>query len=204
MNVHVAIKSCLKYSDRRAACEDTWLQHIDWEWNFIIGRDANGGLPTVPNAIVCDVDDGFGRMAPKVWCACVYALENNAHRLLIVDDDTYVSTRIRDVSPRGDYVGFVRTQGFGALEHVPYIQGSAYWLSAKAMEFIVEAKGIMVPGIIDDGAVGRALDGKVALTHDRRYWPGPEASPILMNNNLITTHKCLPANMRFIHRNAQL
>ena len=197
MKIAIAIKSCHRYADRRYACEATWIPKLDCDWFFVLGRDSNGSVLDVPNALNCDVADEFGRMAPKVWCACKYALEENVQRLFICDDDTYVCVPRLNACGMSfqDYVGFVRPAGFD----VPYIQGSGYWLSAKAMEHVVAAQSVMRPGVIDDGAVGLALDGKVALVHDRRYEPGPDPTRITKENALITTHKCLPGVMQQVH-----
>ncbi len=70
------------------------------------------------------------------------------------------------------------------------------------MEQVVLHKEIMRPGVIDDGAVGQCLVDRVPFTHDWRYWPGPDScehTP-LPQNNTITTHKCLPAQMKVAHK----
>lgn len=202
MKQAIAIKSCHRYPDRRQAQLATWLPDVDWDYFFLVGNCPPGVRPSASeddsHVLNCDVADEFGRMAPKVWCACRYALGSNITNLFICDDDTYACfPRLKAAgygSRRLDYVGWVRTCS------VPYIQGSAYWLSERAMEYVVKAADIMRPGVIDDGAVGTALVDKVPFTHDYRYDPGPEAARRpLKGNMVITAHKCLPARMHEVH-----
>lgn len=150
---------------------------------------------------MCPVSDDFKDIAPKVRIACRYALDTNVEHMLVCDDDTYARPErlIKSGFEKHDYVGFMRTSGLDYNRGVPYAQGSAFWLSARAMERIVTST-VMVPGIIDDGAVGQALVDKVPFVHDHRYWPGPNAEIVPdKNNNVITTHKCLPDVMRRMH-----
>lgn len=200
----VAIKSCHKHSARRAAQLATWIPQLDCDFFFLIDNHTNGNVgPVIADSLACAVSDAFADIAPKVWVACRYGLEQNVDNLFVCDDDTYavVSRLMKSGFQKHDYVGFVRPYGDVANGNVPYIQGSAYWLTARAMEQIVLSSE-MRPGIIDDGAVGRALYGKVPMTHDARYWPGPtcEGHIPLPENDLITTHKCLPGIMEACHK----
>lgn len=200
----IAVKSCHKYAARRQAMMESWLPFISWaDWFFVIGNCPPNQRPSVmgedPRILLCDVPDDWGNMAPKVRCACRHALDSNVDHLFICDDDTFVDPqRLAEASRRlRDYVGFMRTWGLDYNGNIPYAQGSAYWLSARSMEIVIKAGDVMRPGIIDDGAVGQALDGKVALTHDRRYWPGPNLEFVpAPNNNLISTHKAQPDQMK--------
>lgn len=202
-NIKVAIKSCHKHAARRQNQQETWLRHLDADFFYLIGNPTpqNGG-PTLPEVLSCDVSDEFENIAPKIKVACRYALDENADFLFVCDDDTYVrpDRLLRSGFIHGDYIGFMRTSGLDYNKGVPYAQGSAYWLSARAMELVV-LSSVMQNGIIDDGAVGQALVDKVPFTHDWRYEPGPH--PIrrpLPENNLITTHKCHSADlMQSVH-----
>lgn len=200
----VAIKSCIKYEPRRAACLQTWLPELDWaDFFFITGNPTPGmGGPTITDTLACNVSDEFANIAPKIRCACMYALDNNAEHLFVCDDDTYVRSDrlLQSGFQKHDYVGFLRVGPLGYNGDVPYAQGSAYWLSARAMELIILSPE-MREGVIDDGAVGRALVDKVGFVHDWRYEPGPfwaNRRP-LPQNNIITTHKCLPDEMPRAH-----
>lgn len=200
LKVIVAIKSCHVHAARRYACKTTWLPALDWaESFFIVGRGQS--LP-VAGSLQCDVSDTFQNIAPKVRCACMYALEVGAHFMFVCDDDTYVvPARLRAAVPVGqDYVGHLRVGHLGYNGEVPYAQGSGYWVSAHAMELIVASPEIK-EGVIDDGAVGRALINKVAFVHDRRYVPGPVCSDVLSVPGWITAHKCLPTQMQMVHEN---
>jgi hypothetical protein len=203
MNCAIAIKSCHKHSARRAAVTDTWRKQIDFaDAFFVIGAPTK---PDIFGALMCDVSDEFANIAPKIGCACAYALSRNSDLLFVCDDDTYVRpdrlARAAEELVWGtslDYVGFMRTSGLGYNNGVPYAQGSAYWLSARAMEMIVDSPAIR-PGVIDDGAVGQALIGRVPFTHDWRYRVGPEYDEAFGYRDWITTHKCLPDAMYRVH-----
>ena len=202
----IAIKSCHKHAERRQAQIDTWLRDFDGEYFFLVGKPCQPARGiTVPwcNTLWCPVSDAFADIAPKVWHACKHALEENITNLFICDDDTYVrpDRLLKSGFQNADYIGWVRPTWMrnGIEYNEPYIQGSAVWLSERAMAHVVESK-VMVPGVIDDGALGRALAGKVFLTHDSRYYPGPVAPLITENNNLISSHKMLPEQMRSAHR----
>jgi hypothetical protein len=208
MNLLVAIKSCQKYGARRQSQLDTWLPQLDWaEYRFLIGGPHVPGKE-VPDSLMCDCDDSFQNIAPKIVAACGYGLQSNVEAMLVCDDDTYarpdrlLKTYLADIRGKLDCVGFLRTSGVDYNNGIPYPQGSAYWLSKRAMEYVVCSRE-MKPGVIDDGAVGRALDGKVLLSHDRRYEVGPyvtfETAPH-PKNETITAHKALPDVMYQLHR----
>jgi len=198
--VAVAIKSCHKHADRRAAQLATWLPELDADFFFLIGSPAPVGND---DFLYCRTSDAFSDIAPKVFLACKYALDENVTNLFVCDDDTYARPErlMRSYFWKGDYIGFMRTSGLDYNQGVPYAQGSAFWLSERSMERIATCPDIMVSGVIDDGAVGRCLIDTVQFIHDYRYEPGPypERSP-LPDNNIITTHKCLPAQMREVHK----
>lgn len=199
----VAIKSCQAYASRREAQLATWLPELDADFFWILGNPtpANGG-PVIMDSFSCDVSDAFENIAPKILHACHYALNENVEHLFVCDDDTYVQPKRLAESGfwNFDYVGHLRVTGLDYNKNIPYAQGSAYWLSARSMEQIVLRPDILKNGIIDDGAVGQALIDKVPFTHDWRYEPGPFADRApLKGNNVITTHKCLPNIMWYVH-----
>ena len=109
----VAIKSCHRYADRAAAQRETWIQDLEADYFHLVGICPPGTRPAPadPHTLACDVSDAFADIAPKVWCACRYALEASLQSLFICDDDTYVvPARLAQAATRRDYVGFVRTQ----------------------------------------------------------------------------------------------
>ena len=199
MRALTVIKSCQRYIARRQAVRETWLPLLDWtEHLFVIGGPGNvreDDVLHLPNHA-----DDFPNIAPKVAMACRWAVGRGYDYVFVCDDDTYVRPlRLESAVPVGsDYVGYLRDgAGFGT----PYIQGSAYWLSRRAAE-IVAYSTYMVNGVIDDGAVGQALLGQVHFVHDDRYEPGPiwnQRYP-RRDNDLVTTHKCLPGDMRAVHQ----
>lgn len=200
MKLSIAIKSCHKFAERRKAQLDTWLKDVDCDFFFLIGDQK----PSEQDVLWCDgASDAFQNIAPKVKTACLYALGENVTNLLVCDDDTFI--RWAEMMTSGfhkfDYVGHLRTDDIAYNLHVPYAQGAAYWLTDRSMEHIVrDVHNKMRNGIIDDGAVGQCLDGKVPLNHDRRYWPGPylPQPDIAAGSKLVSLHKCTPAEMHAI------
>lgn len=208
MNVIVLIKSCHKYAARRVACRETWLSRLDWaDYKFIVGQQDAGGLKScqliTDDTVAFDTSDAFPNIAPKICHAFLYALSRDFDFAFVVDDDTYViPERLKESEYwRHDYAGYVRIGDQRFNNGKPYIQGAGYWVSARAMECAFRSDILRRNGIIDDGAVGQALYGRVPFVHDDRYEPGPDWHDRYpeKNNNVITTHKCLPDGMRAIH-----
>lgn len=197
LKVKLAIKSCHRNADRRQAQLDTWLPELDADFFFLVGKPVED----IPDVLSIPVSDAFEDIAPKVHAACHYALNENTDFLCILDDDTYLRPErlLNSNFWKADYIGFMRTSGLFYNQEIPYAQGSCLWLSRRAMEHVLRSK-VMVPGVIDDGALGRALVDRVQFTHDYRYYPGPvpEVRP-LPENKIISTHKCLPPQMRWVH-----
>lgn len=206
MRFFVAIKSAHKHAARRKAQMDTWLPRLRQfaEWYYLIGQPT---APAIPDALMCECDDAFQNIAPKIVAACDYMLQTNSDGMFVMDDDTYaVPERLQAAAVafynRGlDYVGFLRTSGLDYNDGKPYAQGSCYYLSARAAGLVLDSAE-MKPGIIDDGAVGRALYQKVAFCHDDRFQPGPyptmDTAP-LPSNSIISSHKALPDVMNQLH-----
>lgn len=189
MKPAIAIKSCHTYDNRRKVQLDTWLRNVDADFFFVLGNTSACDMPSLTDALVCDVSDDYKDLAPKVFNACEYALTENVTNLLVCDDDTYIHWPRMLVSgfEELDYLGFVRNYG-----PVPYMQGSCFWLNERAMHAIVSSSS-MLPGVPDDVAVGRCLYGKVPFTHEHRYqvggpYPEPEQWPS-KTNNIIASHK---------------
>jgi len=194
MNPAIAIKSCHRYPDRRLAQIDTWLRNADIDFFFLMGRPQS----MVADALMCDVSDAFADIAPKILCACEYALEQGITNLIVADDDTYLSVPrlLKSGFEHFDYFGFVRN-----YSDVPYMQGSCYTLSERAMERIIKHKDLLVNGVPDDVAVGRSLYGEVPFTHEHRFQvgdPQPKWWPYTANN-IIACHKMNTAQMRACH-----
>lgn len=198
--VLVVIKSCHKYAERRAAQRASWLQSLKWDRLYVVG---DGPAIKEENLVQFKVPDGWGNMAPKVAKGCEWGAAHDYDFIFICDDDTYaVPARLEAAIPEGqDYVGWYRSDG-GTLYNWPYLQGSGYWLSKRAAAILAQSP-IMGPGIPDDVAAGKVLffTGGMQISHDNRYYPGPIGAlgRPLAGNEYITTHKCLPANMKEIH-----
>lgn len=198
MKIRIAIKSCHKYAARQQAQRDTWLKNCDVEYAFLVG-DSSQGCPSFDcGRLHCPSSDAFADIAPKVRYACVRALQENVTHLFICDDDTYVRPERLLLSEyqEHDYIGFVRNYG-----NCPYMQGSSFWLSSRAMQYIVNHPEKMPNGVPDDVAVGAALYGKVHFVHEHRFAVGdpyPQRTP-LASNNIISSHKHLPDSMYRVH-----
>lgn len=197
----VIIKSCHRHYLRRCAIRDTWLPGLTWDRMFALGvKPANvGSVVGEANCLRFDVSDDFKDIAPKLAAALDWGLINGFGPFFICDDDTYVvPARLESLPSEGgfDYLGWYRADG-GTPYPLPYIQGAGYFLSRLAARVVLVSKE-MIDGVPDDVAVGRACyrDNRVNWTHDVRFHPGPvpELAP-----ERITTHKCLPDDMRRIH-----
>jgi hypothetical protein len=202
MNLKLAIKSYRYYEARRKAQLETWLPAANIDYFFVIGDTPR--LERKDNTLFLPVDDAYQNLAPKVWYACGYALEEGTDFLCILDDDTYLRPERLLALPwdRFDYYGFVRTNtGAGKYAGIPYMQGSCFVLSRLAMACIVGKQDAMCFGIPDDIAVGHCLDGCVSLTHDRNFVVGdpypPESLWPTVGNKTIAIHSCPP----FLSRN---
>ena len=208
MNPHkyaIAIKSCHKHAARRQIQLDTWLDHCDDDFFFVLGRSPGLSLGqvdyvTYKDALMCDVSDDFKDIAPKVLGAVQYSLEQNVTNLVVVDDDTYLCwPRLASSGfQKFDYLGFVRD-----YDDRVYMQGSCYSLSERAMERIMKNNHCMTSGIPDDVAVGRCLYGEVPFTHEHRFAVGvpyPESTRWPQSSNeIIASHKANRDIMYRIH-----
>ncbi len=206
----VIIKSCRIHSSRRQSCRDTWLKNLKCPYFFAVGE----GCEEEQDSIKFSVSDEFKNIAPKLQQALIHGIHKGHTHFFICDDDTFVATDRLMTSGFLDLrvghagsTGFVRTSWTidGRSRNLPYLQGSAFWLS-RAAAIIVSKSPEMKNGIIDDGAVGLALSGKIPLVHDRRYWPGPDCTEEFPNlkNDVITTHKVAPAMMQQLYRDCHI
>jgi hypothetical protein len=204
MNPHkyaIAIKSCHKHAERRQAQLDTFLKYGDADFFFVTGNPIPGnGGPVIMDSLACDVSDAFVDIAPKVLAAVEYSLDSNVTNLVVADDDTYLCwpRMLASGFQKFDYLGFVRN-----YSECPYMQGSCFCLSERAMERIMKNSFYLRNGVPDDVAVGRALYGEVPLTHEHRFsvgapYPAPRMWPAKVND-IIAAHKLLPALMRDCH-----
>jgi hypothetical protein len=204
MNPHkyaLAIKSCHKHADRRQIQLDTWLKHVDTDFFFVIGNPTPGnGGPVIMDSLACAVSDDFKDIAPKVLAAVEYSLDCNVTNLVVADDDTYLCwpRMLASGFQKFDYIGFVRNYG-----DCPYMQGSCYSLSERAMERIMKNNLFMRNAIPDDVAVGNCLYGEVPFTHEHRFSVGvPYPTSVWWpqkGNAQIVAHKMDAVNMRACH-----
>jgi hypothetical protein len=189
MKTAIAIKSCHKYAERRETQLATWLKDVDTDFFFLLGGEPH--LYTEKDLLfIRGASDAFANIAPKVLGAIEYALDEHITNLLVCDDDTYIHWPRMKASDfkKFDYLGFVRN-----YNETPYMQGSCFWLSERAMECIIKYKEQMRNGVPDDVAVGRCLYGEVPFTHEHRFQVGnPYLEPhqwARPENYVIACHK---------------
>ena len=209
MKIALAIKSCHRYADRRQSQLDTWLKTVDTDFFFLLGdAPTEYNWNGVTDALYCrargsfaPVSDAFADIAPKVLHAVEYALADNVTNLVVCDDDTFIHwpRMMESGFERFDYLGFVRS-----YSDTPYMQGSCYTLSERAMAAIVKRNWYMKNGVPDDAAVGQCLYGEVPFTHENRFsigvpYPMLQQMP-LPNNSIVASHKMNVPSMKMCHR----
>jgi hypothetical protein len=210
VNPIVAIKSCWKHTERRLACRSTWLPSLPYPYKFVVGRHApalpfgsvTDSLYGEPDVISFNVPDEFKCIGPKVVRMCQTAVECEATQLVVMDDDTYLvpgrlTALIGAMLDNGaDVAAFMRQD-----PHYP--QGAMYVLGPKAYKIIAACPWEVLAPIPDDVLVGKLLEGhNITVYHTENINPGPNwraGVPHKRDNLVISTHKCLPADMKAVH-----
>lgn len=115
-----------------------------------------------PDEIFLDIPDDYPNLPAKVQKTFQWALDQGYDYVLKVDDDVYVyiDALLAGFDPNIEYIGC--TGG-------DFISGAAYWISRRAMEFIVNEPWTSDQWA-EDRFVGRTL-GKhgITPTHDDRF-----------------------------------
>ena len=162
MNTLIAIKSCQKHWDRVAVQRETWA---DYHVTTFTGFDLN-------------VPDDYPNLPFKTQAICRWALKRNHDFAHLTDTDTYVALdRLLSVVPT-DYLGREHYEGKNYA-----LGGPGYWLSAKAMEILANAK--CWQGNEDEWVGWNLAEAGIKLTHDPRY---SIYTPCLPGNDVITQH----------------
>lgn len=188
MRVLIAIMTCVRYADRRAAIRSTWMPFV---------RGANVLFADGPSL---DSPDTYDTLPLKTYRMVQFAERHGYDTLIKVDDDTFFMPLPEYIAEfaKHDCMGYVRSH------RIPYPQGGCYSLSRRAMQAVLVHPEFFVPGVIEDGAVGRALAAEsIALTHTERIktthlygFPQP-------GNRIISAHCCQPATLLNIFRHNQ-
>jgi hypothetical protein len=200
--IFVLIKSCNKNRERRSAQRATWINLLpsDWTYAFFIGA---GRTTDEPDVVSLEVKDDKPNISVKVFRALEWVREEfNPSNVLVVDDDTFLHPqRLVDSGfQRFHCTGLLR-QAHESNNHTPYPQGSAFWLSRKALDLVLSRPDIMLRehklwGVGDDLAIGQCLKGKIPIMHDDRYTDDVFKPTFPSSKNtIISAHKCSPEDM---------
>jgi hypothetical protein len=182
--------------ERSSAIRRTWYN--DWlkyqdriDLKFVYGRGAD----RCPEAdeVFLDCGDDYYSLPEKVQKTFEWCLANGYEQILKCDDDVFVYVD-RLVSDFGndDYRGFEVEAATGK-----YASGTAYWISRRAMETVVNTK-LNSEEWAEDKAVGAALHKNgIVLVNDCHFQcchcPGCESRyPI---SKRITSHTVDPRKM---------
>lgn len=215
MKVLVAIKTCWKYRQRREAQRLTWLPELaNWATDhlYFAGNPPRGGpTQSIQAAMggekyiypVVKCNDDFACIGPKVRAACWWMLSKSYDLLVILDDDTYVVPERLINLCREHYDKHYDVTAFFRTEPVHYPQGSAYILGKRAATILASSESLNERGP-DDVIVGEALLASGQLLHvhhTNQLHPGPNWRAVtpLRDNDIVTTHKCLPRDMILAH-----
>ncbi|VVB51626.1 Uncharacterised protein [uncultured archaeon] len=204
----VGIKSCWKYADRRQACRETWLRDCAWPYRFYVGQHKPlkpfGSLTsnlTGEQDIECvAVPDDFKNIGPKIQRMAQWAVEEKASHLIVADDDTYWRPeRVKALLRRTEKIG-ADVCAHMRVDPI-YPQGSFYVLRPKAYTALAGSLLMDVATVPDDVLVGRVLLNHVVWHHTNDIHVGPRWSEQQPRpcNDIVSTHKCLPADMLHAH-----
>ena len=208
MKILIAILSCHKEIGLHNNLRDTWLRQVPKgvDYKFFLGRP---GKANAADEVYLDVPDTFSGVSQKTSGMVQWAYEHGYDYLFKCDTDTYVNVlRLlasgfeqydysgRRYPPSNDFKIHVdgsrtatdwgnrlgnRSEAYG---------GPGYWLSRKAMKFIVDNKNSQeYLGSSEDWWVGAILRRCDITTHnDLRYQDFVRNSPAPWNN-VITCHE---------------
>jgi hypothetical protein len=195
--VLIGICSCVAYSDKRAACRETWLSKpADGvkAWFFVGGGEP---LPDEPDTVVLNSPDTYNELPRKVLDFFRYALAHDDFEWLFkCDDDTYVvQERLAKLAAlRPDFAGnahFIQRHGYAS-------GGAGYLLSRHFVELLANDTTLPDSGPEDIILTKRVLAaGAVAFPTALLEWSrNPLPRP---DNEMITCHWCLPQHHRAVH-----
>jgi hypothetical protein len=131
--------------------------------------DTLSTLELEPDSVTLESPDDYRHLPYKVKEMFRYALDHGYDYVLKVDDDTFVwLDRLLDRFLPTDYLGYV--SGIPDTGDVTglYASGAAYWISAKAMQFVVDAEWNPEEWA-EDKWVGKVLaENGILPVHDER------------------------------------
>lgn len=139
----------------------TWIKDIPKEidYKYFFGND----LTREPkyDEVFVNCSDDYRSLPAKVYHALKWALDNGYDYIMKTDDDVYIRPErlLTSGFENHDYVGRIYTT---------YACGLAYWLSAKAAKFVVDAGE--PPLGLEDVWVGKIMQNAgIQVKHDERF-----------------------------------
>ena len=141
--IPIGIKSCEKNIERRLSIIDTWLNLLDANIFFpifLIGHQSEYKLDS--NILYLNCNDSYSLLYTKTiayfdWCL----KETSASHFWIVDDDSYINTKI--FNNYKEYLDYDYSGNFiyGINKHNDtsgYTSGCGYCLSRKAVTYLLD------------------------------------------------------------------
>jgi hypothetical protein len=175
----IAIMSCHAHRSFEQAQRDTWIKCLppEVDYRFFIGRPIiNNGEP---DEVFLDTPDDYNSLSCKSVAMIKWILEHEYDFEFKCDVDTLVipSRLMGSGFEKHDYAGGLGC-GFAS-------GGSGYWLSAKAMQAVLQEPA-PTPSSREDVFIADALrKHNISLHDDRGYEYAPGCG---LNNSTITYH----------------
>ena len=197
----LALESCHRYHERRAAQRNTWLRFLPegLEHRYFVGRGEQS-VHIEPDLVQLDCDDSYEQLIFKTRSMLCWAIENDFDFVFKTDDDTYVDAAklLASDFERYEYSGWSRQRDYAQ-------GGSGYWLGRRAMELVSHDFVPTPDTLAEDTHVGHVLARYgIYPVHDGRYLvgpaPAPEGWPTRSDRcKTITLHRMIPMLMHQVH-----
>lgn len=188
MKTLIAITTCARYSERRAAIRETWLPLVkDADVCFV------SGVP-IPDVVCLNVPDSYAELPQKTYATVCYAVDHGYDVLVKVDDDTFLLPYVAEFAKQ-DCLCHVRPS---KNDNPCYPQGGCYSLSHRSMRAVLAHPELFTVGP-EDLAVGQALAAEgISLAHTERIKTTVVFGHPAPWNNILAAHCCQPREMRRI------
>jgi len=165
----IAIVSCHTHKEWRDAIRSTWLSMVPegTDVRFFLGR---GEHTDQPDEIVLDCDDSYQGLPEKVQCIVKWALDNNYHYALKLDDDVVLNpiAMLNSGYEKYPYVGLDAHRPVPISRPYFVAGGFAYWMDKVCMEHVSAAQ--LPSNNYDEGWVAKVLyEHGIELHIDQRY-----------------------------------